>query len=451
MQDLYEREYDVAVIGGGPGGFSAAVMAARAGAKTLLVERSAFLGGAATSGLGTLGYLDRRGDRALGGIPLEFIERLQAIGGAIGSFRCPVHNSITPLAQDMVKIICNRMCREAGVDVLYNAELSDAQVVNGVLTAVEIRSKAVSIRVKARTFVDGTGDGELAYRCGCRFVLGQASGAMQPGTLMFTVTGHNLPAFFEYLQAHPEDYGVKESYAVGYDVDFFRNTPGHCFIGLQRTIEKARANGDFDVPRNQFIYITTPSDKLLAINTSRILNLNATDPFQQSAALAQGYEQVLAILRFMNRYVPGFENAVISQISPSLGVRETRHFVGLETLRPDELYSAKTEQNAIGRCAYNIDVHSASAETIDLTLVDKSFGIPYGCLVPMGVEGLMLSGRTISVDPVVFAATRVMGPCMAVGQAAGLAAARRARTGQSLSEMDVAQLRRDLAGAGAVL
>lgn len=443
--------YEVVVVGGGPGGFPAAVAAARAGVKTLLVERNAFLGGTATSGLGNLGYIDRQGKPALGGIPVELLERLKSVGGAIGSFPCPVHNSITPLSPDMVKIVTSQMCCEAGVDVLYNAELSDVEVVNGRVIAISVLSKTVKFEIRSRVFIDATGDGDLAYLAGCRFRNGQSNGTMQPGTLMFTVTDYNLDAFFDYLERNPDDYGIKEDYAKGYNVDFFRRTKGHCFIGLQKLIERARENGDFDVPRNQFIYITTPSDKLLSINTSRVINLDAAEPLRLSEALAEGYEQVLQILRFMNKYVPGFEHAVISQISPTFGVRETRHFEGIECLTIGDIYTVKTEAASIGRCAYNIDVHSADSDTIDLTLVERSFGIPYGCLVPKDVDGLLLSGRIISVDSTVYAATRVMGPCMAVGQAAGVAAAQSAKSGTDVSGLSIAEIRKVLAAAGAVL
>lgn len=451
MRKITNLTYDTVVVGGGPGGFPAAIAASRNGAKTLLIERNAFLGGAATSGLGNLGYIDRKGEKALGGIPQELIDLLQEMGGAIGSFPCPVHNSITPLSPDIVKIAVSKMCLDANVDVLYNAELSDVHVRNGCLEEIIIHCKAEDIIVKAKAFIDATGDGELAYLAGCRYTMGQDNGAMQPGTLMFTVLDYDLEAFFTYLEQNPDDYGIKESYADGYNVDFFRNTKGHCFIGLQNLIVKARENGDFDIPRNQFIYITTPSKNLLAVNTSRIINIDATDPFNLSQALTTGYDQVWQILCFLNKYVPGFENAKISQISPTFGIRETRHFIGQDRLEFAEIYSPQTEANSIGRCAYNVDIHSSNTDTIDLSLIDKSFGIPYGCLVPQNIDGLILSGRTISVDASVYAATRVMGPCMAVGQAAGTAAALAVKTQTPLAKLSVEQIREQLLAADVIL
>ena len=131
MKKVQTKTCDVAVIGGGPGGLPAAIRAARMGKKTILVERNSFLGGTAASGLGILGYLDRQGRKALGGIAQELIDRLTGYGGAIGHYPCPVHNSITPISPDWFKIVAVEMCREAGVEVLFNSELLDATIENG--------------------------------------------------------------------------------------------------------------------------------------------------------------------------------------------------------------------------------------------------------------------------------------------------------------------------------
>lgn len=445
MFQCIEKTYDIAVIGGGPGGIPAAVAAARRGKRVVLVERGGFLGGAAASGLGILGYLDRSGGRALGGIAQEVIDRLTAVRGATGHFRCPVHNSITPISPEWLKIVAVEMCREAGVDILFHHELHDVTVENGRVVSVTVYGKCVHTVIRAKVFIDATGDGDLAFMAGVPFRVGQdGTGIMQPATLMFTVTGYDLEKLFDYAQQHPLDFGIKESYAEGYTPQFFRSTSGHCFIGLTDIIRRAKEAGDFDVPRNQFIYITTPTEGMLAVNTSRILNIDASDPCQLSSGLETGYMQVHTLMDFLNKYVPGFENARLCGIAPSLGVRETRHFEGNFRLTRENMYSDEVKENAVAQSAYNIDIHSGVQEHIDLTPVSVPFGIPYGCMVPKTVDGLLMSGRTISVDTQTYASARVIGPCMAIGEAVGEAAAMSLDKGIRVRDVPVEELRRAL-------
>ncbi len=185
----------MAVIGGGPGGLPVRY-ALREWGKTILVERNSFLGGTAASGLGILGYLDRQGRKALGGIAQELIDRLTGYGGAIGHYPCPVHNSITPISPDWFKIVAVEMCREAGVEVLFNSELLDATIENGRVVCAEVYGKCTRTLIEAKVYIDGTGDGDLAYMAGARYMSGQdGTGIMQPCTLMFTVTNYNLENF----------------------------------------------------------------------------------------------------------------------------------------------------------------------------------------------------------------------------------------------------------------
>ena len=452
MNKTVDLKFDVAVIGGGPGGLSAAIAAAREGAKVLLVERSSVLGGAAASGLGILGYLDSQGRKSLGGLAQEYIDLLEKYHASTGHYRCPVHNSITPISPDMFKIIAVEMCRDAGVELLFNCELIDVQVDNGRVVRVAVYGKCTRIEIEAGIFIDGTGDGDLAYMAGAEYVCGQdGTGIMQPSTLMFTITGYDLEKLFKYIEENPDEGSIKEEYAKGYDLDFFRSTKGHCFIGLNKLVKKAKDSGEFNIPRNQFIYIKTPDEAHLAINTVRIINIDGSDPFQLSSGLAEGYAQIHQLLNFMHKYVPGFENCRLSQISPSLGVRETRHFIGKKRLTKEEMLAYEIGEDSIALCAYNVDIHSGTADHIDLRKLEQSFGIPYGCLVPKSIDGLLLAGRTISVDGTVFGAARVMGPLMAAGEAAGIAAAQCIKKGLSPADVSVAEVREIIMKNGGIL
>ena len=459
MRFFRELNYDVAVIGGGAAGLCAAVAAARRGAKTILVERTGVLGGCAASGLSILGYIDRQGRKVLGGLAQEIYDRLAEMNGTIGHFRCPVHNSISPISAQMMKILAVELCREANVELLFNCDVTDAEVINGHIQAATVYGKCTDIRIRAKVFVDGTGDGDLSCLADCAFTLGQedegrvvdGKPVMQPATLMFTVTNYDLNKFYDWLETHPGEIGIKEDYATGYDLDFFRSTPGHCLIGLTDTIRRARENGDFQIPRNQFIYIKTADETLLANNTSRIIEIDASDPFQLSSGLQEGYVQIHQLMDFMHKYVPGFENAVLSDISPTLGIRETRHFQGIRRLSKEEMLQGLQDEETIALCGYNVDIHAGRGDHIDLTPLAKAFGLPYGCFVARDADNLFLAGRTLSVDSTVFAAARVMGPLMAAAQGIGVAAALCVQEGVLPAQVDVRRLREILLEQGAIL
>ena len=419
-----EREFDVVVYGGTPAGVGAAVQAKRMGKTAALYVFRRHVGGLTSAGLTET---DIGKKSAIGGMAIELYKKI----GKMTGFR--------PSEAERAFL---ELLDEAGVPVFFEHRLDKVEKKGGKIERIVFEN---GDSAKGKMFVDATGDGDLAYMAGARFISGQdETGIMQPSTLMFSVSGYDLGKFLDYAEKHPEDFGIKEEYAHGYDPDFFRSTPGHCFIGLTEMIKKARENGDFEVPRNQFIYITTPDKDRLSINTTRILNIDASEADQLSDGLIEGYRQIHVLLRFMNKYVPGFENARLVEIAPTLGIRETRHFKGVHTLTRDEMYSDYVKENAIAQSAYNIDIHSGTQIHIDLTPVSKPFGIPYLCLVPETLNGVLLSGRTISVDTATYASARVMGPCIAVGEAAGEAAAIAIEEGKEVRDLDVQEIRKRL-------
>lgn len=452
MNTRDQVEYDIAVIGGGPGGIPAAIAAARQGAKVLLVERNGFLGGAAASGLGLLGFLDRQGRKVLSGIPEEFVERLAEVGGTLGHNRCPVHNSITPIQPDIFRIIAIEKCRDAGVDLLMHCELLDVKVDNRKITKVVVFGKGHQIEINAKVVIDATGDGDVAYMAGASYTKGQdGTGLMQPASLMFTVGNVNLESFYNYIENNPSEIELPDTYDSGYTADFFRNTKGHCFIGLKGLLTKAKENGEYTIPRDRFIYIISPNKNQVAVNSTRILNIDATDPWELTRGETEGHLQILQLMKLLKKYVPGFDESYVSSIAPGLGIRETRRIKGMKTLTVDDMLSNKIPEDAICLGAYNIDIHHGAEETIKLTSLEKPYGIPYGCLVSKDIEGLLMSGRCISVDTQVYGSMRIMGTCMAIGEAAGVAAALSVSKGCMPSELAYQAVTDTLKNSGAIL
>ena len=186
------NNYDLIVVGGGPGGLPAAIAAARAGLKTLLIERSATLGGLANSGLPLLGFVDRAGDQVLGGIPQEFVDRLAQVDGTMGHVHCPVHNSLTIINPHWFRIVSFEMCREAGVDVLLYAELMDAKKEDDRITEITVLCRGEARTFTAPVFIDATGDACLATRVDamCR-----KNEKLQPPSITFSVGNVKLERF----------------------------------------------------------------------------------------------------------------------------------------------------------------------------------------------------------------------------------------------------------------
>ena len=449
---MIQERYDVVCVGGGPGGFPAAIAAARLGAKTLLVERTSFLGGMAATGLSLLGYLDANGERVLGGVTEEFYQRLMNVGGALGHFRCPVHNSISPINPELVKLVALEMCREADVELLFNCEPMEAETKNGKLSKVIFYGKLKKIAVEASVFIDATGDGDLAALAGADFTFGQdATRLTQPATLMFTVSNVDMESVFRYVEEHPEEIVLPNTYSASYNPSFFRATKGHCLIGFPSLLKRAAADGKYHIPRDRFIYIISAEEGRLAINTSRLFDVDATDPESLSRGIEEGSMQVLELLEMMREYLPGFENCRLSAVSPLLGVRESRHFHALRQLTGAEVRQGKRDGESIALGAYNIDVHDGRDEGITLEPISAAYGVPLGALIPAATDGLVLSGRTIDADVQAFGSCRVMGTCMVIGEAAGTVAALAAHKNVPVRSVEASEVRKALLDAGAIL
>lgn len=450
----FDLKYEVAVIGGGPAGLSAAITAARAGRKVLLLEKTGYLGGNATLGLPLLGFLDLDGRRIVGGIAQEYVNRLTKRGQCLGHRTCPKHNSVTNIDPEGFKVLAVEMCREAGVDVILHLEACRTEVENGRLNRVVLFGKGNEVSVEAEIFIDCTGDGDVAYLSGCSYEAGQpGTGVLQPPTVMFTLENVDTMRLFDYIEAHPEEmtFSATIDHRPGYDADYFRASRNHVFVGLRKTFERMRAEGKCPVERETLIYIKSMHEGEVYVNSTRLLNTDATDIFSLTKAELEGQLQVAKLTEMLKENVVGFENSFISAIAPTLGVRETRRFKGIRYLTADEICAGLIPDDTIGLGAYKIDIHSGTDRSTLFKTVKQPFGIPYGCLVSSEIKNLMFAGRCVSVDAATLASVRVMPHCMCMGQAAGQAAAMAVSEKIAPEAVDVAKLRTELYAQNAVL
>lgn len=451
----YSYTYDIAVIGGGPAGLAAAITAARAGKRVILLEKNGFLGGNMTIGLPLLGFLDENGGQCIAGFAQELVDRLKEMNACYGIRECPKHGSTANMDAEMVKILAFKMCQEAGVDVILHVETIAANAGDGKLKTVTLYGKCNRITVSADIFVDCTGDGDVAYLAGCSYELGRGDDhELMPPTVMCTIEGVDDRKLLDYVAEHPDE--MKPMSATiqtkpGYDADYFRADPNYVFVGMTQLWAKLKEQGICPVARGNIILINGIHKGQMYVNTTRLLHVDATDIQDLTRGEMEGHLQLEKLIETFRAYVPGFENCYISSIPSNIGVRETRRMKGLKCVSVEDALDGVVPEDSICLSGYSIDIHHNTQNGTLFRKLAKPFGIPYGCLVSAEVSNLMFAGRCISVDDHVVGSTRVMTCCMAMGQAAGIAASMAINNGQTVADVDVQKLREELLRQNAIL
>ncbi len=443
-----KEKYDVIVVGAGPGGFPAAIAAARRGLDVLLVERNAFLGGLAVSGLPLLAFLDRTGRQVVRGIGQEYTDRLMNVGASTGHTPNPYLNSLTMVDPSWGRIIVTEMCRETGMDIMLNTDLMDVKTDENRVIGIKTFSRGEVREFETGVLIDATGDAFCALFAGAECVKGES---LQPTTLSIEVGNVNYDEFFAYLVAHPDSCKLPESVQVERADYLYTHDRTFYFAGFQEIIEKAREAGEYSVHRDLFDFVHWPNSSKACINVTRAVNTDSSNNKDLTLAEFTCLAQVKELYFFMRKYIPGFANIEMHSILPWMGSRESNRIVGRRTVTQAMLEALEIPEDTIALAGYNVDIHSATDASLDVRPVEHAIGIPYGCLLPTDIEGLIMSGRTISVDQIPFAMTRVMGPCLAVGHAAGVAAGLAVKNGLLPSQVDVAELRAELVKDGAIL
>ncbi|HMR19881.1 MAG TPA: FAD-dependent oxidoreductase, partial [Sphingobacterium sp.] len=222
------------------------------------------------------------------------------------------------------------------------------------------------------------------------------------------------------------------------------------FTGFEEFIQQARANGDFDIPRDRVIFAKQPNKDEIVVNATRMINIDPTDPESFSKAEVEGHRQVQMLVNFFKKYCPGFKDIFLANIAVGTYARESRRITGIKTLTKVAIDTLSIPEDTVALAGYNVDIHQ-SGVGLNLLPSAHAIGIPYGCLVSQNIEGLLTSGRCISVEPYPFGLTRAMATCMAIGEAAGTAAALSVRRGVGLIGVDVQELRFVLEKNGAIV
>jgi hypothetical protein len=427
-------EVDVCVVGSGSAGSTAAIAAARGGASVLLVEKLPFLGGSSTAVLDTFYGFYTPGERprkVVGGVADDVVAGLRTLGPVLERPNTyGAGTGVTYLAEHL-KIVWEQLVEEAGARVLLHAFVQAADVVDGRVMSILVATKAGLRRVRAAVFIDASGDADLSHFGGFGY---ETAGASEPAQTLTTT----------FRMANVDRERRK---AIGRDE-------------LHALMEAAARDG-YDLPRREGSDHITPIDGITATIMTRVESTdrrpdgrlaNATDPELLTRAEIAGRRQALEYVRFLVERVPGYERASLVALGTQIGVRETRRVYGQARLTRDDVLSARQFDDQIGLCGAPIEDHAAGPDTRWTYLPDgAAVGIPYGALVVRDAVNVLVAGRCFSATHDAHASVRSMAQCMAMGQAAGTAAAMGVAGGLDPRAVDTGQLRARLAADGAIL
>jgi glycine/D-amino acid oxidase-like deaminating enzyme len=436
-------DVQVCVVGAGSAGSSAAIAAARAGASTLLIDRLPFLGGTSTAVLDTFYGFYTPGTAArkvVGGIGDDVVAALRGLGPVVERPNTyGAGTGVTYLAEHL-KVAWEQLVTGAGARVLLHALLQDVDVRDGRVESLIVATRAGLARVRATMFVDASGDADLCAFAGFDY---ETAGDLDPAqTLTTTFRMANV------------------------DLDRRRTVSKVAFHAL---MAEAAASGAYDLPRREGSDHVTPVDGMTATVMTRLDSwrrdedgriVNATDPWFLTDAEIAGRRQALEYVRFLVDRVPGYEHAALVALGTQIGVRETRRVYGDYRLTGDDVLAARRFDDGIGLCGAPIEDHHGGTDTVWQYLPDGgAVDIPFRSLVVRDGANVLVAGRCFSATHDAHASVRSMAQCMAMGQAAGTAAAMSAgaattgRGGRAPDprDLDVAALRDRLRRDGAIL
>ena len=352
--------------------------------------------------------------------------------------------SLTIIDPDEAKTVAWQMLDEAGVEVLMYVFATDTIVEEGRIKGVIIESKAGREAILAKTVIDCTGDGDVAFRAGVECHKGDEKGGMQPPTLMYCLKGVDVQRLRDAITEEPEKFDMDvmphEQFRKGKFIT----------VGLRGRINEARKAG-IDIPVDRTILITGLADDEIWVNMTRVNGVDPTDPSSYTRGEHDARKQIYSVTEYLRRFVPGFEKAYMVRSAAFTGIRESRVIVGKYVFTAEDILQGRHFDDAIAVGGYPVDIHHAEGGDCTMIFCDDAYQIPYGTLVPANVEGLLVAGRCSSMNHEAMAATRVMSTCMALGEAAGTAARIALEDGVDPSKVDVKRVQKALLENGAYL
>jgi ribulose 1,5-bisphosphate synthetase/thiazole synthase len=433
---------EVLVVGAGPAGLSAALAARRAGADVILLERFGCFGGVITTvGMETLAWYRYEGTIESEGIGVEMERRAAAMGGAI---KWP-YNDSECLDADFFKVVADHLVRESGirpilhcfaVDVIFDG---DSNCLKGIVT----ESKSGRQVVLAKRIIDCTGDADIAHLAGASYRK-TPKDKMLGMTAVFNASGVNKDQFLQYTEAQPATYA-----------DWSRTWQQET-TGKEDTLRSPYLDKEFDQARELGVIpanttnlggtwsALTEAGEATNLNLAHLYGYDATDVMDLTAAEMAGRQEALHALTALKAVVPGFENAKLRNFGMTLGVRDSRKIIGRYNLTGEDVRNQAKFADSVGIFPEFIDGYNI----LILPSTGRYFEVPYGCMVPLEVDNLLVAGRCVAGDMVSHAAMRNMMACTVTGQGAGAAAAVSLKNGTTTARVNMADVQAELERQG---
>jgi hypothetical protein len=433
-----DDSWDVIVVGGGPAGCTAAIAAAREGARTLLIEATGVLGGMGTSGLvpAWCPFSDQKEIIYRGLAERIFNESKKGTAHVR-----PESLDWVPIDPEHLKGVYDALVTESGAHILFNTVLSAVEAKEGNIDALIVTNKSGLTALKAKVYIDCTGDADVSAWAGAEFQKGNSKGEkLMPSTHCFVLTNVDEYAYHNGQSLHAGN----------------PNSP----------IYKIVASGRYPLIPDVHICNNIIGPKTVGFNAGHIWNVDNTDPESVSRALVLGRKMARQYRDALAEFIPdAFGNSYLVMTGSLMGIRESRRIVGDYVLTLDDYIARRTFPDEIARNSYFIDVHWAKEEAAinndgihkweDKALhygAGETHGIPYRCLTPKGLQNVLVAGRSVSCEQIVQGSVRVMPVCLAMGEAAGIAATLASGSpDHDVHAVDTRLLRQKLTGYGAFL
>lgn len=422
QKEGFYMKYDLTVIGGGFSGVAAAISAARSGIKVLLIEKSGSLGGAMSNCLvyPFMPFWTKNPEN----------QKREDLSRGIFSEMREKHKMLNPEATELLfnpeyfRMVLDSMCDDAGVDVLFHTTMYDVVKDDRIIKGINVIAGSEKIYIESDFFIDATGDGNLLYMAGCDYSLGRDKDSLcQPMTICFRMSGVDI----ELLKKDRDK--------------------------LQKLYKEYKEQGKIKNPREDLLFFFGIGDGIVHFNTTRIVQLNPTNPFDVSKAEMMGRKQIVETVNFLKENSDAFKNATLSSIASDIGIRESRKLKGEHILTQTELKDCVDFEDSIALGNYDIDIHNPEGSgTSHYFFKDgEYYKIPYRSLLPKEFDNLLVAGRCISATHEAQASIRIMPICACLGEAAGTAIAVAKLTGTNTHTVDVDIVREKLRLSGAAV